>query len=152
MTVRVPGQKNENLTDEDILQDMRIAAQACPRGELSVDRYNKIGRYHHRNAVRRFGSWNAALQRATPEAYARRHPTPEQMIADLHRVAEICRRHIAKQTEVSNRNKVRQMSKEFYDAHGKFAHTYIINHLAKEHLKLGFDWTGMKRAIGIADI
>lgn len=148
--MRVPGQKN--LTDEDILQDMRIAAQKCPRGELSVERYNKYGRYHSRNAVVRFGSWNEALKRATPEAYARRHPTPEQMIADLHRVADICRRHIAKHADVSSHKKIRQLSKEFYDAHGTFAHTYIINHLAKEHLKLGFDWTRMKRVIGIEDV
>lgn len=150
MTVRVPGQKN--LTNEDIIQDMRIAAQACPRGELSVQRYNKYGRYHSKNAIVRFGSWNAAMKRALPEVYARRHPTPEQMIADVHRVAEICRRHIAKQTDVPVRNRIRQLSKVFYDTHGKFAHTYLLNHLAKEYLKLGYDWTGMKRAIGIEDV
>lgn len=153
---RVPGQ--QDLPDEDILQDMRIAAQHCPRGDLSLERYNKFGRYHSNNAIVRFGSWNAALQLALPDVYARRHPTPEDMIADVYRVAEICRQRRVTQFDPQSRDwkptragKVYLLSKTFYDKHGKYAHTYLVTHLAKEHLKVS-SWHEMKVALGLDDL
>lgn len=153
MAPRVRGQKH--LRDEDIIQDMRIAAAACPRGMLSVDRYNKIGRYHSKNAVVRFGSWNEALRRALPDVYAQRHPTVQQMIDDLLRVAEICRGYLEKgppsDAHYHERGQFRSLSKPFYDKHGRYAHTYLINHLAMEHFKVN-SWTELKQVMGITDV
>lgn len=144
---RVPGQKN--LRDEDIIQDMRIAAASCPRGELSVERYNKYGRYHSKNAIYRFGSWNEAMRRALPEVFARRNPTVEQMIDDLKRVAELCRRQIENQN-LGYRHAIRRLSKDYYDKHGKYAHTYLLIHLGPT--VQATNWTELKVAIGITDV
>lgn len=152
-------------TDEEIIRDMRIAAAACPRGELSEKRYDKYGRYKSRTAANRFGSWDEAMRLALPHIYARKHPTPEQLIADLHRVADLCRRELARIAAVGvpaiagktryntiyHTAKVRKLSKAFYDQHGAYGHTFVLTHLGEEHLKVR-GWTALKHAIGIHDI
>lgn len=149
----MPPALRPNPRDEDIIQDMRIAAAACPRGALTLHRYNKLGRYGAMAVRGRFGSWTAAMWRALPEVMERRHPTPAQMIADLHRVADICREAIAANSDNDVRYhavKVRNLSANFYSRRGLYGHRYLLIHLAP-HLQVK-TWTEIKLAVGIDDV
>lgn len=49
------------VADEDILADMRRAAQLAGTSILSQRLYSEFGRYDPKTASRRFGSWNKAV-------------------------------------------------------------------------------------------
>lgn len=143
---------SRNLRNEDILQDMRITAQQCPRGVLTKHRYDELGRYSGQSVLYHFGSWDAAMWLALPELMERKHPTPDQMIADLHRVAEKCRAAVARAKEIPYRQRtLRSFSPGFYMQHGNYGYRLVCKHLAK-HLNVNDVWTEIKRAIGITDV
>lgn len=146
-----PYGHKRHVRNEDILLDMRIAAQACPRGELSQLRYDLIGRHSATMVNLRFGSWRAAMDQAFPELVERRAPTVDQMIADLHRVADILRAARQDQEQVPRRQRLRTLSIEFYAQHGKYGHRYVDTHLPRA---LGVTtWKQMKAAItGLEDV
>lgn len=140
----------KGLSDEEILQDMRIAAQASPRGGLSEARYAHVGRYDSKTPAYRFGSWNEAMRRALPDVYERRHPSPALMIADLHRVADICRKQMAEQVQMAvpwRESKVRSLSLRFYNQHGQYTSSYLRHHLG-QHLQVR-GWPQILTALGI---
>lgn len=134
-----------NLTIEDVILDMRITAQACPHGVLTCELYNKLGRYSAPTVVYRFGSWQAALKIALPEQWKQRHPPAEAMIADVLRIAEKFRAAREKNPDL------KVYTRDYYDRHGRWGRRYIVDHLAKEHLKVK-GWANVKSALGITDM
>lgn len=144
---------NRHVRKEDVLQDMRIAAAACPRGALSQKRYEHIGRYSVSTVRRYFGRWAAAMELALPEVVRRREPTVEEMIADMHRVADKCRATVAQQAELPyhRMGRTTKLSKQFYDANGVYGHRYLEIHLGEEHFGVN-GWAALRAALGITDV
>lgn len=150
-----PAGNDTTVRDEDFIQDMRIAAQACPRGRLSEHRYDKLGRYTSIMVRWRFGTWNAAMRLAFPELMARLHPTVDEMLADLHRVADISRQMM--QAAIENNVGWHQrrgcgLSAPFYTRHGKYGPRYLMLHLGPHLHAPGNSWPALKLAAGITDV
>lgn len=55
---------NKNLTDEEILLDIKNVSQALGKDTVSMSEYREHGKYNTRNITKRFGKWNTALERA----------------------------------------------------------------------------------------
>lgn len=142
---------DEKIRDEDFIQDMRIAAQACPRGRLSEHRYDKLGRYTAIMVRYRFGTWNAAMRLAFPELMARLHPSVDEMIADLHRVADISRQMMQAAVGWHQRRGC-GLSAPFYTRHGKYGPRYLMLHLGPHLHVTGNSWPELKLALGITDV
>lgn len=136
----------KNLKDEDIIQDMRLTAITAPHGALTERFYRAHGRYSAVTVTYHFGSWTEGMKKAFPDLMARRTPTPEAMIADLNRVADVCR----KSSRPIHR-KVRTLTRDFYAQYGEWGSAQLLHHLAEAHLKVK-GWKAMKVAIGITDV
>jgi hypothetical protein len=60
----VLGHDKRNITDEDIIGDLRKAASASGKLNLTKREYKEKGRYGVTTVIRRFGSWSKAVQKA----------------------------------------------------------------------------------------
>jgi hypothetical protein len=58
-------ESNRGLTDEELLEDMRRAAEATGRKTITMVEYEKFGKLHSCTIQRRFGSWVKAQDRAS---------------------------------------------------------------------------------------
>lgn len=140
----------KGITNEDLLQDMRIAAQGAPRGWLTVNSYQEFGRYSSDAVVEHFGSWNEALRLALPDVYAQRNPTDEEMLADLHRVADLCRAQMVNQDRNWYAQKVRSLSQAFYNQHGRYRWHYLLSHLGPRYHAT--TWRDLLITLGFKDL
>ncbi len=52
------------VTDEELLGDLRNVAQVLGQQTVPQKKYGEMGIYDYSTLIRRFGSWNEALQRA----------------------------------------------------------------------------------------
>lgn len=55
---------NRNISDEDLLQDMSNVARQLNKNTITIDEYNKLGKYSASTIIRRFGSWLKCLEKA----------------------------------------------------------------------------------------
>lgn len=56
--------QHRNVSDADLLADVRRVAAQCGSGRLTWTAYSHAGSYGAETIRKRFGSWNAALERA----------------------------------------------------------------------------------------
>lgn len=53
-----------SVTDEQLLEDLRRVAREIQQKTIAQKQYRKLGHFDASTAIRRFGGWNAALQKA----------------------------------------------------------------------------------------
>lgn len=81
---------HRNVSDEELLRDVKDTAQKLGKVTLTTDEYTKNGKYHHSTVMRRFGSWKKVLQLSGLETRGHNFKinfTDEQVKDDLWRVA-----------------------------------------------------------------
>lgn len=79
---------NRGASDQMLLDDLRGVAAQIGKNSVPRDEYDKHGRFHSKTLVKRFGSWNAALDRAALQVKKPNKLSKEVCIEDLRRVAE----------------------------------------------------------------
>lgn len=79
---------NRGAPDQVLLDDLRKVAALLGKNSVPRDDYDKNGRFHSKTLVKRFGSWNAALDRAALEVRKPNNLGKEACIEDLRRVAQ----------------------------------------------------------------
>lgn len=72
-----------NISDDDLLVDMRRVAELLNSSKLRQLEYGEYGRYSFHTAINRFESWNAAVERAGLAKTVERHITIEQLFVNL---------------------------------------------------------------------
>lgn len=78
--------RNQLITDVELLDDLRRAAGLNGSSTLTKSGYERHGRYYRGTIAARFGSWEAALERAG--LIPQRATAREDLIADLQRVSQ----------------------------------------------------------------
>lgn len=84
---------NRGVSDQVLLDDLRGVATQIGKDSVPRDEYDKHGRFHSKTLVKRFGSWNAALDRAALQVRKPNNLSKEACIEDLRRVAEKLRKN-----------------------------------------------------------
>lgn len=106
---------NRNISDEEILKDIKITAQKLGKDTLTTDEYTTNGSFHHSTVMRRFGSWKKALQLSGLETKGHNFQVDcsiEDAIADIKNVAF----HLKKDRLTANE----------YDKHGTFSSSTLV--------------------------
>ena len=80
--------KGAQLSDADLLDDLRRVAQVTGKRYIQQQDYERHGRFNRDTIQRRFGSWKAAHVQAGLAAEGRPAATRESLIEDLQRVAK----------------------------------------------------------------
>lgn len=86
MQYELPPDKR-TTSDDALLADLRKCAVAVAPLSLTKDRYNEHGVFSAAGIQRRFGSWNAALERAGVGAHKRMNVERDELLNDLRSVA-----------------------------------------------------------------
>jgi hypothetical protein len=120
------GQHGAPVEDAELLEDLRRAARRLGQKSLGASDYRRLGGYSPTTVVRRFGSWNAAIERAGLTAPA--PASDEALLEDLRRVARQLGRDRLGQTE--------------YDREGRYNSQMMARHFgswskALERVALG---------------
>lgn len=55
---------HRNISDHDLLAELRRVAEAVGGGSVTIDQFNEHGLYHSSTLARRFGSWFKAIDSA----------------------------------------------------------------------------------------
>lgn len=55
---------HRNLSDKELLQDLKDVALRIKKDTVTIDEYNQIGKYHATTLTRRFSSWFKCLEKA----------------------------------------------------------------------------------------
>lgn len=79
---------NRGVADEVLLEDLRCIARLLAAESLPREEYDRRGRFHPKTLVKRFGSWNRALQLAGLRVRKPNNLSMKECLADLRRVAE----------------------------------------------------------------
>ena len=103
---------NRNCTDDVLLNDLKAVAKRLGKVSLTKDEYNKEGRFSASTMQKRFGSWNIALSRSGLVVQKRMDIPPEELLADMRRVAEELR--------------TSSISETLYCSHGKFNSATLV--------------------------
>jgi Homing endonuclease associated repeat/HNH endonuclease len=80
---------NRNTSDEELLADLRGAAQKVATDYLSREQYDSLGRFHPQTLAKRFGTWNQALALAGLRVQKPQRLTHDDAIADIRTVAQL---------------------------------------------------------------
>ena len=80
---------NRNAPDDDLLNDLKRVAGEMHSSSLSVEKYQKQGRFSPSTIARRFGSWTKALKLAGLQINKNQTISTGDLINDLKRVAKI---------------------------------------------------------------
>lgn len=84
---------NRNASEDEMLADLRLIAAAAGSRSLSMNLYKSLGgRFGATTIVRRFGSWNSALQRAGLPVMRETNATRTNILDDIRHVAKILNR------------------------------------------------------------
>jgi hypothetical protein len=78
---------NRGASNQVLLDDLRRAARDLMRDWVSRDEYDQLGRFHSKTLVKRFGSWNKALELAGLRVKKPNNLEKDDCLADLRRVA-----------------------------------------------------------------
>lgn len=74
------------VSDLDIIADMQRVASEYGAGLLPARLYQSVGKYSHTTAIKRFGSWNAALRAAGLQILNAFDITDEELFANIERL------------------------------------------------------------------
>ena len=75
-----------NISDEDILADMRRVARIAGTNVLRQQDYNEHGNFSHSTAINRFGAWSIAVEKAGLLKSVDRQISDAQLFQNLLRV------------------------------------------------------------------
>jgi 5-methylcytosine-specific restriction endonuclease McrA len=75
-----------NISDEDILSDMRRVAVELRTFVLRQRDYNEHGKFAVKTAINRFGAWSTAVERAELQKSVERQISDDQLLHNLLRV------------------------------------------------------------------
>ena len=104
----------KNISDEELVADLKHVASELKTDSLTQEEYNKHGHFHPRSITRRFGSWLDALAKAALKRRRTKSRVKDaELIADLKRVS----------FELKNES----VTKDEYDQHGKFHSTTLAD-------------------------
>ena len=54
--------KNKKVSDEELIEDIKSVVKKHNKNSLAISEYDELGRFNSSTIIRRFGSWNKALQ------------------------------------------------------------------------------------------
>jgi hypothetical protein len=100
----IPEIFNRNISDDELIADIRRAAKRMRGKLLTLRQYGRLGKYAKNTVINRFGSWNDALRIAGLESakpYAKRSRRT-LMIEDIKRAAKLLGKECLSQTEYNN--------------------------------------------------
>jgi 5-methylcytosine-specific restriction endonuclease McrA len=83
---RVPGAP---VSDEELIADLRRVAEYLKTENVPRNKYKQYGEFAYVTQEQRFGGWNNALLRSGLKIDTPPPISDEELIADLHRVAQI---------------------------------------------------------------
>jgi hypothetical protein len=119
---------SRDITKEQVLSDIAAVAEKLGLISLTIDQYNKDGRYASSLARQRCGSWLQAIAGAGLSAKRKNSKaSPDEFIPDLKRVAEVLGKSSVTQTE--------------YQEHGRFGPGVVSRHFG--------GWLEALRAAGL---
>lgn len=106
--------KKRNITNEDLLNDLISVSRKLKSTKVTINEYNKIGKYNSSSLIRRFGSWTKCLALANLEIskFDYSKISRQDYLNDINAVAK-------------NLNKNSLSAKE-YDLNGKYSSRKII--------------------------
>lgn len=103
---------NRNVSDDDLIADMRRVAAELQIPTITMERYAGAGQFGTETIRKRFGSWNAALERAGMEVSKRWRIPDETLFANL----EAIWRHLGRQPRRSDLDLIpTEVSKSVYE-------------------------------------
>ncbi|MCF6155314.1 MAG: hypothetical protein E3K36_08685 [Candidatus Brocadia sp.] len=73
-----------NITDEDLLSDLRRVASEQSEQQVKQRTYRDHGKYGVTTVIRRFGSWNSAVKAAGLETTVERNVPDEKLFSALY--------------------------------------------------------------------
>lgn len=90
MEFQIKLKRNGGVTEEELLSDLRNVAQKAGKVGLTMDEYERLGRFGRNSYKRKFGSWNQALRKAELEIVKRGNGsiTEEELFQNLINVWE----------------------------------------------------------------
>ncbi len=91
---------HKNISDNELLEDIKRVASIVGKGSLTRDEYRQYGKYSSNTFLRHFGSWTAALEMCDLNVSKYQHAAEkgghnysevsnEQLVSDLQKVAGI---------------------------------------------------------------
>ena len=78
------GHDRRSISDEDLLSDLRRVASEQTEEQVKQRTYKTHGKYGVTTIIRRFGSWNAAVQAAGLETTVERNIPDEKLFSALY--------------------------------------------------------------------
>lgn len=108
---------HKNLSDEDLIDDVRNTATKLHKATLTGEEYSQNGTYHSSTLTRRFGSWKKVLEKSGLETKGHSFTltfTDKDIVSDLKRVADIY------QSE--------SLTAKEYDKYGNYCSSTLIKH------------------------
>ena len=82
---------HRNITDKDLIDDVKETACRLKKRTLYSDEYTKEGKYNHSTLIKRFGSWEKVLKLSGLETKGHNFKcdfTDEEVIKELHEIAQ----------------------------------------------------------------
>lgn len=73
-----------NISDDDLLSDLRRVASEQSEQQVKQRTYKECGKYGVTTVIRRFGSWNAAVEAAGLETTVQRNVSDEKLFSALY--------------------------------------------------------------------
>jgi hypothetical protein len=70
--------RDRNIPDDDLIQDVKDVAKKTGRNTVTIDEYERFGKYHPSTLQRRFRSWFNVLDRAGMQASRSKLNIPEE--------------------------------------------------------------------------
>ena len=124
----VLNEYHRNVQSEVLLADLRRVAQLLKKSTVGKEEQDEHGRYNSSTLMRRFSSWNKALEAAGLSLSHRMYIPDEELLADLLSVSQKLGRDWVTCLE--------------QDQHGQFNSTTIANRFGK--------WSNALKQVGLA--
>ncbi|MBQ9162350.1 MAG: HNH endonuclease [Clostridia bacterium] len=83
---------HRNVSNDELIADVIDTANRLGKSSLTADSYSQNGKYHSCTLIRRFGSWKKVLELSSLETQGhnfKKNITEADVIAELHRIADI---------------------------------------------------------------
>lgn len=77
---------NRGVTDDELILDLQSIAQKLGKDSVKGDEYNQFGNFSLSTLEKRFGSWNAALERAGLRVAHQKGTTNEDLFENLEKI------------------------------------------------------------------
>ncbi len=123
---------HRNTPEDELLDDLKTVAKRLNKGSLTIEEYNKYGKFHNTTYSNRFGSWIKALSSAGLETHrSNKKLSKNEIIDDIKLVAQKLQKDTLTTFE--------------YDANGKYSATGISHSFDGSWLK-ALNAAGLKKS------